>query len=206
MSKVIGFLFPWRKTFKRLELEKRWWHRLAIVVFFVALLPTLLYSWILATNANGPVNSFEPDISYLAGPPPSGTTPKPESSTVEHGPWEDYQKPAPPPGYSSSDVVTSQTDPYTASGGKAIPWVQKTIDMPDGKTVKYPGTTPDETIKAEWQHKRSIAEAKAMILGFGWAVLVTVLFSYLLQAAYRALVYVIYGAKARAAPNSPVEG
>lgn len=84
--------------------------------------------------------------------------------------------------------------------------MQKTIEMPDGTTVKYPGTTPDETINAEWKHKRSIAEAKAMIFGFGWAVLATVLFSYSLQAAYRALVYVIYGAKARATPDSPVEG
>jgi hypothetical protein len=85
--------------------------------------------------------------------------------------------------------------------------VRKTIEMPDGKTMTYPGTTPDEKINAEWQHRRNIATAKAALFGFGIAVLATVLFSYLLQAAYRALVYVIYGRKAgRPAPDSPVAG
>jgi hypothetical protein len=78
--------------------------------------------------------------------------------------------------------------------------------MPDGTTVTFPGTTPDETINAEWEHRLNTATTKSALYGFGWAVLVTVLFSYLFQAAYRALVYVIYGAKAKAAPDSPVEG
>lgn len=64
MRKVIGFLFPWRATFKRLELEKQWWHRLAVVVFFVALVPTLLYSWAIGDDAHTPVNSFESNIHH----------------------------------------------------------------------------------------------------------------------------------------------
>jgi hypothetical protein len=179
MRKVIGFLFPWRATFKRLELEKQWWHRLAVVVFFVALLPTLLYSWVFADDACSPVKSYESEIHEWGGQNPNGVLLD----------------------FSSMQPLDSNAPPV-----QLPPIVQKTIEMPDGTTVKYPGTTPDETINAEWKHKRSIAEAKAMIFGFCWAVLATVLFSYLLQAAYRALVYVIYGAKARATPDSPVAG
>jgi hypothetical protein len=38
-------LFPWKGTIRRLELGKRWWHRLAVVVFFVVLIATLLVTW-----------------------------------------------------------------------------------------------------------------------------------------------------------------
>ena len=75
--------------------------------------------------------------------------------------------------------------------------------MPDGKTATYPEATSDETIMAEWRHKLHMAEIRAAWLGFCIATLVTVLFSYLLQASYRALLYVIYGAKARVDPIDP---
>ena len=131
VSKVIGFLFPWRNTFRRLELEKRWWHRLAIVLLFVALAPTLVYSWVIADDACSPVNRFEPDIAYLGGPPPGGTF--------------DANPVPPPPGYSASDVVATSNQPApkgdifdqvagnqaASSPPKPPPTIQKTIEMPD---------------------------------------------------------------------------
>jgi hypothetical protein len=86
------------------------------------------------------------------------------------------------------------------------PTIQKTIEMPGGKIATYPGTTSDEAIKAEWKHKFNAATTKAALLGLVIAVLVTMAFSYLLQASYRALLYVIYGAKAGAAPDNPAAG
>lgn len=76
--------------------------------------------------------------------------------------------------------------------------------MPNGETATYLGTTPDATIEGDWEHQRHLATLKAVLLGFGWAVLATLIFSYLLQAAYRALVYVIYGAKAGPTPDAPI--
>jgi hypothetical protein len=225
MSKLIGFLFPWRSTFKRLELEKQWWHRLAVVVFFVALVPVLLYSWVLGDDLSSPATTFEPDISYLTGPPPGGEygTPIPQGAIVgppapssnspsQEKPQFDMSKARPiqnGSGVTFGPAAKQDTPVDTPKGDifdQVAPTMQKTIEMPDGKTVTYPGTTPDETIHAEWKHKHSLAEAKAITFGFGWAALATVLFSYLLQAAYRALVYVIYGAKARATPDRPVVG
>ncbi|MBN9615620.1 MAG: hypothetical protein J0G35_08615 [Acidobacteriales bacterium] len=58
--------------------------------------------------------------------------------------------------------------------------IRKTIELPNGENATYPGTTSDEAIKIEWKHKRNIAEAQAALLGLGIAVLMAVIFSYLL--------------------------
>jgi|GEM_PF-6129170 len=203
MGKLVGVLLPWRNTFRRLELEKHWWHRLATVLFFAALIPTLLYSWVIGDDGNSPPNSSKHNINYwMIGP----TTPIPPAPDGSQG--------VPNPNYVAPDAGV-QIDPSTIQP-LAIPIrnhvapdskdLRKTIEMPDGKTATYPGTTSDEVIEAEWKHKLNIATAKAALFGFGIALLVGVLLSYLLQAAYRALVYVIYGAKARAAPGGPVAG
>lgn len=191
MSKATGFLFPWRNTFRRLELERHWWHRLAVVLFFVALVPVLLCSWVIADEADSPVHSFGGDIQHweVMSPPPDGYTIGPDVTPL-----------------------TSPPDSNALGQGKiAIPLgdvnlpnadVRKTIEMPDGKTTTYLGTTSDETIKAEWRRKLNIATTKAALLGFGIAVLLTLIFSYLLQVGYRVVLYVIYGAKAGTAPGA----
>jgi hypothetical protein len=48
MREVLAILFPWQGTFKQLGLGERWWHRLAVVAFFIALLPALGGSGFLA--------------------------------------------------------------------------------------------------------------------------------------------------------------
>lgn len=180
MRKIIGYLLPWRPTFRRLELEKRWWHRLAVVLFFIALTLTFIPSWSLGDNANGPSNRYEQDIHHwgvLAG----------SSNGLLF------------------DLDTEQLSD-NASPVPLPPTVQKTIEMPDGKTATFPGTISDEAIKAEWTHKFNAMDTESVWFGLGIAVLVTVLFSYLLQSAYRALLYVIYGARIKAIPDiSPID-
>jgi hypothetical protein len=68
MSKIVGVLFPWRKTFKRLELAKRWWHRLAIVLLSIALIIAFLFSWAIAEDAIAPTYSFDQDIHHWQSP------------------------------------------------------------------------------------------------------------------------------------------
>ena len=168
MSKIVLILFPWKKTFKRLGLESRWWHRLAVVLFSITLVVAFLFSWAIADDAIAPTYSFDQDIHHWA---------------VSDGAMYDLD---------SFQPVANTSQPEQPP----TPTIQKTIEMPDGKITTYPGTTSDEAIKADWQHKLSTATHKALILGFMIAVLVTLAFSYLLQASYRALLYVIYGAKA----------
>lgn len=195
MSKIVGVLFPWRKTFKRLELEKRWWHRLAVVLFSVVLAVALLYSWVIADDAQTPVRPVLGDITSWSPIPPGATI----------GPAEQNDQRT-----SSNSEQEDTFDQASATALKQLPDVSKsdtkTIEMPDGKTATYPGTTSDDVIKADWQHRLDIATRKALILGFVIAVLVTLAFSYLLQASYRAFLYVIYGAKTKSAPDYPAEG
>lgn len=198
MQRAIAFLFPWRKTFRRLELQKRWGHRLAVVVFFGALIALFLCSWIVAEFGLAPVITYEGNIQY----------------------WEIV--PAPPSGFTMDWDVTPVTSPpdlnAIGQGRVAVPMkdvfdkaaaevkhseILKTIEMPDGKTARYPGTTADETINAAWHHEEFADEARNALLGFGGAMLVAMIFSYLLQAAYRALLYVIFGAKAGNMPQNP---
>jgi hypothetical protein len=175
MNQIIGFLFPWRQTFRRLELKKHWWHRLAIVLFFVALVPMLLYSWVIGIDVNQPTNSFEDDIHHW-GAALSGS---PTGVLVDR----DSQ---------SFDGTRSSTKVFDT------PVIQKTIQMPNGKTATFPGNVSDEAIKTEWQSRLETAKNKAPLYGLGVALLATVVFSYLLQTAYRLALYVIYGANAGA--------
>lgn len=185
MRKIIRFLFLWRKMYRRFELQKRWWHRLTVVLFFVALTPIFLYSWVIGDEANGPVNYFEPDIVYLSAPPLA----RPHSNNVNS------------PDGSSQVSAGSGVDPFTI--GRVN---QKTIEMPNGKTATFPGIISDEAINTEWQHNLSVANTKAIFYGFGVALLIAVIFSYLLQTCYRAVLYVIYGAMAgQSVDDTPAE-
>jgi hypothetical protein len=178
MSKIVGILFPWRKTFKRLQLEKRWWHRLAVVLFYLALIIAFWFSLAIGSDGYAPVHSIQQDIHHWGGSNGNGML----FDLDSFQPVDNTSQPAP-----------QQPPP---------PVVQKTIEMPDGTTTTYPGTTSDEAINAEWNHKLDAATHRALILGFVVAVLVILSFSYLLQASYRALLYVIYGANAGTAPGN----
>lgn len=54
--------FPIRQTFQRLELEKRWWHRLCVVVFFVVLLGTAVFTAWIAYSVFAPQVATMPDV------------------------------------------------------------------------------------------------------------------------------------------------
>lgn len=180
MRKFIGYLFPWRQTYRHLELEKRWWHRLVVVLFFVALVPTFLCSWVIGDDANPPQNAFGDNIHHW------GTLPGTPNGVLLD--------------------LDSQPLDNTSQAVSAPPILQKTIEMPDGKTATFPGSISDEAIKSEWQNELSTDQTWAIFYGLGIALLVTVCFSYLLQAGYRAVLFVIYGAKARILPDgSPLD-
>ena len=57
-----SFVFPFRPTFRRFELEKHWWHRLSVVIFFVVLLGTAVFAAWIAYSVFTPRIATMPDI------------------------------------------------------------------------------------------------------------------------------------------------
>jgi hypothetical protein len=57
-----SIVFPFRPTFRRLKLEKRWWHRLSVVIFFVALLGVTAFTAVVSYSVFTPQIQTMPDI------------------------------------------------------------------------------------------------------------------------------------------------
>jgi hypothetical protein len=151
----------------RLQREERWWHRLATVLFFILLTIGFLYSWAIGNDAYSPVNSDQRITDW--GNPQNGVL----YDLGSH--------------YYEGDIPPTSPPPT----------LQKTVIAPDGSTTAYPGSTPDGTIHAEWNRRQAAAKDKAMLLGIMWAIIAGLVLSYLLQGGYRALMYVVYGARKR---------
>ncbi len=60
--RATSIAFPFEQTFRRLELEKRWWHRLCVVTFFAVLLCTAAFSAWVAYSVFAPQIAAVPDI------------------------------------------------------------------------------------------------------------------------------------------------
>lgn len=195
MRAVLTILFPWQGTFKRLGLEKRWLHRLAVVTFFVALVPMLGFSWMLAIDSLEPTHSYMPDIHYWA----MGTDGNPEQITFgppvtqaqydaavkqSKGETSEYSTPMP---VGSQVAIAPAQAPIDGS----VPLKAK-VEMPDGTTGEFVGKS-DAEITVAWNKALHKAVHKAWLLSFGIAIAVILAFSYLFQSLYRALLYVIYG-------------
>ena len=55
-------VFPFKQTFRRLELERRWWHRLCVVIFFATLLCTAAFTAVAAYSVFAPQIDTMPRI------------------------------------------------------------------------------------------------------------------------------------------------
>src|ERR1039458_1533042 len=60
--RATSLAFPFKPTFRRLELEKRWWHRLCVVIFFAVLLGTAVFTAWVAYSVFVPRVQAMPDI------------------------------------------------------------------------------------------------------------------------------------------------
>jgi hypothetical protein len=197
---VSGFFFPWRNTFRRLELEQRWWHRLARVLFFAALIFLPFAAWFLTTNGTEPTNTVLQNTRYwyvdgtgnhidLSEPPQGATAIAPEAQNASNSTvteWDASGKPIHPAAYPTGKE-TVKLDMTKASA------IHAEVDMPSGEAREFVGKSPKE-IKAEWDKALRKARLNQILMSLGVAVVVALVFSYLLQALYRALLYVIYGA------------
>jgi hypothetical protein len=167
-------LFPWQGTISRLELGKRWWHRLAVVVFFTVLIATLLYTWNLMMLGMGVFNTAVDRFAtarcwYVDG----------SGAKVDLGP-------------------AGADDQWVAIRVGESP-VHVEIVMPDGELKDFVGKSPKE-IKTAWVAAAHRQNVRRWLLSPVVAILVTLAMSYLLQSLYRILLYVVYGSQKRVAP------
>jgi hypothetical protein len=195
MRAVSSILFPWQDTFKKLELQKHWWHRLAVVAFFIVLVLMIGASLVLAFSSLQPYPSSMPDIQYWSidtdGNPeqitlgPVTTQAQYDAAMKEHNAGNDQHFPPMPVG---SQALIAPT-------GVSIDWsapITAKVDMPDGTTGEFVHKS-DAEITVAWKKALNKALSKAWLLTIGIVTAVALAFSYLFQSLYRALLYVIYG-------------
>jgi hypothetical protein len=178
MKKALLLLLPFRRIFRRLELENCWWHRLSLVLFFAALLFAFLATAGLSYLTFAPQVSSMPDIWQTVNPGDVQSLkpgdPIPTNATID----ESAASANLPPGFVLDDVSGS-----------------KTVQMPDGSTATFPGSMSDAAIKAHWTHAEHRQLLSALLFAGLIAIVSTLILSYALQVAYRALLYVIFGGK-----------
>lgn len=174
-----SIVFPFRQTFRRLELQRRWWHRLCIVLFFVALTLAPFTVWALMMSSTQPANILSQNVHYwyedksgnrveLSDPPQEAVEIAPEMQDASDG---------------KQAVRLDQS--------KSAP-IHAAVNMPDGNTKEFVRKSPKE-ITTEWNKALRKARLNQEMLSLGVAIGVIVIFNYLLQGAYRALLYVIFG-------------
>ena len=188
MRAVLAILFPWRRTFKELGLKKRWWHRLAVVAFSIALMPILGASWVLAFSSLQPDQSSMPPIQYWA----MDTDGNPEQIIL-----------GPPVTQAQHDAAMKQSAATVPVGTQVIieppgmpinpnvPLKAK-VNMPDGTLGEFVGKSEAE-ITVAWNKALHKAVFTAWLLSFAIAIAMTLASSYLFQSLYRTLLYVVYG-------------
>ena len=188
MRAVARVMFPWQKTFKKLELARRWWHRLAVVVFCIALVLVLLGSWMFAFGAYEPNQSFMPDIHFWTvdsnGNQNDLPTPPEEATGIAP---EVPQK----PNANGFSIGSADQKKPILDWNKLTP-IHALVEMPNGKDQEFVGKSRKE-IETEWSNARHKAICKQWLSSIGIAMLTTLALSYLLQSLYRALLYIVYG-------------
>lgn len=190
MNKALLLLLPFRHIFRQLKLENRWWHRLSLVLFFAALLFAFVVAAGLSYLTFAPQVSATPDISIAPDiGAPSDWVDVPQGTTAI---------PPPPDGSAIVKPEQSRTVPIPAGAqidnSQAIPG-RKSIQMPDGSTTTFPFSMADDAIKAHWVRAKQRQLLHAILFTGLIAIVSTLVLSYALQLAYRALLYVIFGGK-----------
>jgi hypothetical protein len=195
MDKIGLIFFPWRRVFKRLQLQRRWWHRLAVVLFAIALILFLPLAWVYTFTAWEPYPSGIPEIDFwtadsdgnrnnLMSPPPSATQIVPETQQ----PSTDGSPLPLPPGF-VPEQPPQQKPRFDFT--KAVP-IHASVIMPNGTYSEFVGRSRND-ISAEWKKEMQQAVIKQWAFSIVLSLVALLVISYLLQTFYRALVFVIYG-------------
>jgi len=185
---MIAILNPWQGTYRQLKLGRRWWHRLAVVTFYAALVLVLGASWGVGFISLQPFRSH----MYIRYTPHTQTQAQYDAAVkmlneergkgVEVG---ESNTPLPVGGYWETPEGST---PSPAERG--ITWDAAEVVMPDGITAEFEST---QAAEIAWGKALRKALLKQWTLSTAIAIVITLAVSYLLQSLYRALLYVVYG-------------
>lgn len=190
MKQVSTILFPYQSTYRKLGLSARWWHRLAIVVFFVGCFVASVASWFAAYISFNPIDFTPPYIRHLLTKSDGDTT------EVTLGPLTQSEHDAMKKASKTGDAPPVGTQMYYGiPADVSIDWsrpLKETVEMPDGITREFVGKS-DTEITAIFNQVLHRTVAKQWVMSFVIAFAALISFSYLIQGLYRLLIYVIYG-------------
>jgi hypothetical protein len=194
---IVRLVSPFARTYSELSLQSKWWHRLSIVG--VVLFVVAAFALTLALTVG-------PDIqTHRAAAPAKG----------EHGPWEQYAQitnlPPLPNGYSAVVMLSGQGEriqfPADTTKSELIKALCDHLKQGDAACWKVVSETPatppvvlqpDEISEAPAAGNESSPEAppafwRLIARDIGIALAVSLGLNYLLQLAYRALIFVLFG-------------
>lgn len=202
--RAISFAFPFRSTFRRLELEKRWWHRLCVVTFHAVLLGTTVFSAWVSYSVFAPQITTMPDIELniqdwttinsptptplfdmskavpIIPPPPSGTIVK-NDPYAPYGGHEIDRKPVP---VSNSNAGAKAALPPLPPGAHLVAQIDPSAGFVPGtykpldKTIQMPDGSTSRfagTVSDDAiKAQWNHAENRQTLMAIMWAVLFTI--------------------------------
>jgi hypothetical protein len=198
---IVRLISPFATTYSKLSLQNKWWHRLSIVGLVFCVVAAFALSLALTLG---------PDIqSHKAAAPAKG----------EHGPWEQYAQitnlPPLPKGYSAVVMLSGQGEriqfPADTTKSELIKALCEHLKQGDAACWEVVSETPaaspatapvvlqpDEISEAPAAGNGSSPEAppalwRSIARDIGIALAVSLGLNYLLQLAYRALIFVMFG-------------
>jgi hypothetical protein len=194
---IVRLISPFATTYSKLSLQNKWWHRLSIVGLVFCVVAAFALSLALTLG---------PDIqSHKPAAPAKG----------EHGPWEQYAQitnlPPLPKGYSAVVMLSGQGEriqfPVDTTKSELIKALCDHLKQGDAacwevvseNPAASPATPPvvlqpdeiSEATAASPEAPPALWRPIARDIGIAFAVSLGL--NYLLQLAYRALIFVMFG-------------
>ena len=188
-------LSPFTETYSKLHLHHKWWHRLSIVGLVLCVVVAFALTLVLR---------LWPDLqTYKAA-----MTPPPEApAKTEHGPWEQYAQitnlPALPKDFSAVVLLSGRGEriqfPADTTKGELMKALCDHLKQGDAACWEVVSETPTRPPAAgNTDGGRAPVTPPAFwwviarVIGISFAVSLAV--DYLLQLAYRVLIFVAFGA------------
>lgn len=186
-------LSPFTGTYSKLGLQNKWWHRLSIVSLVVCVVAVFALTLVL---------TLSPDVqTHKAAATPPAETP----AKSEHGPWEQYAQitnlPSLPKGFSAVIVLSGQGEriqfPADTTKGELMKALCDHLKQRDAACWEVVSETPPPPAVGHIDVEISSAAPppfwRVIARDIGIAFAVSLALNYLLQLAYRALIFVAFG-------------
>lgn len=191
---IVRLLSPFARTYGKLNLQNRWWHRLSFVGLVLCVVATFALTLAL---------TLRPDIEAhkTAAAPPAAAPAK-----SEHGPWEQYAQitslPLLPKGYSAVVMLSGQGEriqfPADTTRGELMKALCDHLKQGDAACWEIVSESPAAPPTASHRDGGNPSAAppalwRSIVRDIGIALAVSLALNYLLQLAYRALIFVVFG-------------